>query len=69
MFCDELEDCSVSLPYVYVEMCADFSPRFHQMMYTPEGQKTTERLWEETLDELNFAGVKEIINSMSQRYA
>lgn len=33
-------------------------------MYTPEGKTTMARLWEETLAELNFAGVQEIVNSI-----
>lgn len=37
---------------------------FHDMMYTPEGKQTTERLWEETLAELEFAGMKQILDSM-----
>ncbi len=37
---------------------------FHRMMYTLEGKKTTERLWEETLVELEFAGVRNILDSM-----
>jgi hypothetical protein len=35
-------------------------------MYTPEGKAATERLWDETLVELNFAGVKDILNSMQK---
>jgi hypothetical protein len=33
-------------------------------MYTPEGRKTTERLWEETLEELSFARVKDVLTEM-----
>lgn len=33
-------------------------------MYTPEGKMVTERLWEETLKELGFAGVRGILESM-----
>jgi hypothetical protein len=28
-------------------------------MYTDQGHQVSERLWDETLEELNFAGVKE----------
>ncbi|KAF1998495.1 NAD(P)-binding protein [Amniculicola lignicola CBS 123094] len=41
----------------------EFSP-FHKMMSTPEGQKVMDRLWEETMEELEFAGVREIVHSM-----
>ncbi|KAK0292081.1 hypothetical protein LTR91_000075 [Friedmanniomyces endolithicus] len=37
---------------------------FHSMMYTPEGKQTTERLWDETLEELDFAGVRNIADSL-----
>ncbi|KAH7383997.1 hypothetical protein BKA66DRAFT_417479 [Pyrenochaeta sp. MPI-SDFR-AT-0127] len=60
--------------WTYVDACAakgkeshggfvmfwEVSP-FHQMMYTPEGKQTTERLWEETLAELEFAGVRQTL--------
>ena len=36
------------------------------MMYTPEGKDVTKRLWEETLDELRFAGVKDILSSLEK---
>jgi len=34
------------------------------MMYSPKGKKVTERLWNETLTELEFAGVRDILISM-----
>jgi len=34
------------------------------MCYTPAGKAATERLWEETLNELSFANVREIVHSM-----
>ncbi|CAJ2506484.1 Uu.00g006140.m01.CDS01 [Anthostomella pinea] len=37
---------------------------FHALMYTPEGEAATERLWKETMDELDFAGVRGIVESM-----
>ena len=36
-------------------------------MYTAEGKAATERLWRETLEELEFAGVKDILRSMGVR--
>lgn len=41
--------------------------RFADMMYSSEGKATMERLWSETLVELEFAGVKDILNSMHRR--
>ena len=32
-------------------------------MYSAEGRKTMERLWEETLVELRFAGVGQVLGS------
>ncbi|TKA73233.1 hypothetical protein B0A55_06051 [Friedmanniomyces simplex] len=37
---------------------------FHSLMYTPEGKQATERLWEETLQELDFADVRSIADSL-----
>lgn len=34
------------------------------MMYSPDGKEVTERLWNETLDELDFAGVRNILASL-----
>ena len=34
---------------------------FHEMMYTSDGKRTMDRLWEETLQELGFAGVRDIV--------
>jgi NAD(P)-dependent dehydrogenase (short-subunit alcohol dehydrogenase family) len=39
--------------------------RYHSLMYTIDGKKATERLWEETLQELEFAKVRDIISSLS----
>lgn len=36
-------------------------------MYTAEGKVVTARLWEETLEELEFAGVREMLESMMSR--
>lgn len=38
--------------------------RFASFVYTPEGTTSRERLWEETLQELDFAGVRSILSSM-----
>ncbi|KAF6815625.1 short-chain dehydrogenase [Colletotrichum plurivorum] len=37
---------------------------FVPTVYTPEGKVVTETLWEETLQELDFAGVRSILGSM-----
>jgi hypothetical protein len=33
-------------------------------LYTPEGHVVRERVWEETLAELDFAGVRPILESL-----
>ncbi|KAK7416876.1 hypothetical protein QQX98_004934 [Neonectria punicea] len=38
---------------------------YHSMMYTEEGKNTTQHLWEETIEELSFAGVKGILRSLT----
>ncbi|RYP45267.1 hypothetical protein DL768_008383 [Monosporascus sp. mg162] len=37
---------------------------FSSFLYTPDGKAVTERLWQETLSELNFAGVEGILDSL-----
>ena len=37
---------------------------FNPMMYTPEGKAITDRLWDETIAELEFAGVRDILQGM-----
>jgi len=36
-------------------------------MHTPEGKHATERLWEETMTELEFAGARGILSSMHNK--
>ncbi|PFH62257.1 hypothetical protein XA68_14388 [Ophiocordyceps unilateralis] len=36
------------------------------IFYTPEGRKVRDRLWEETMEELNFAGGATIVDSLSK---
>jgi hypothetical protein len=38
--------------------------RFPKLMYTEEGKKCMERLWDETMDELKFANAKDILASI-----
>ncbi|KAG0650068.1 Short chain dehydrogenase yanD [Hyphodiscus hymeniophilus] len=38
--------------------------RFAAMLYTTEGKQLTEKVWKETLDELDFAGVRGILEAM-----
>ncbi|KAK9415207.1 hypothetical protein SUNI508_02055 [Seiridium unicorne] len=45
--------------------CSDWSLRpYNALLYTEDGQKIKERLWEETMEELNFAGASKIVQSM-----
>ncbi|KAI1131134.1 retinol dehydrogenase 12 [Nemania abortiva] len=39
---------------------------YPQILYTEEGAQVRERLWEETMEELNFAGASEIIQRMKR---
>lgn len=36
------------------------------LVYTSEGDEIAKRLWNETMDELSFAGVKAILEEMSE---
>lgn len=35
------------------------------ILYTPEGEKVAQKVWKETLEELSFAGVDQIIQELS----
>ncbi|OTB07648.1 hypothetical protein M426DRAFT_242104 [Hypoxylon sp. CI-4A] len=37
---------------------------YNSFLYTPEGKEAASQLWQETLDELQFAGVRDILESM-----
>ncbi|KAK9250379.1 hypothetical protein V1507DRAFT_500045 [Lipomyces tetrasporus] len=39
---------------------------FPPLLYTPKGKTTIERLWQETLDEFDFAGVQSVLESMKK---
>jgi len=41
--------------------------RYPEIMYTQEGARVRERLWEETMEELNFAGVSDIMRDMKMQ--
>jgi hypothetical protein len=36
---------------------------FANLVYTPEGEKVMDALWEETMAEFDFAGVREMLQS------
>ncbi|KAI8952972.1 retinol dehydrogenase 12 [Xylaria longipes] len=40
---------------------------YPEILYTEEGARVRERLWEETMEELNFAGASDIIKGMKRR--
>ena len=40
--------------------------RYPPMVYTKDGQEIKERLWEETMEELNFAGASKIVQDMQR---
>lgn len=35
------------------------------IVYKPEGQRIAKLLWEETLDEFSFAGVRDVIDGIT----
>ncbi|UKZ78449.1 hypothetical protein TrVFT333_006189 [Trichoderma virens FT-333] len=39
---------------------------YPKIWYTPEGQQLRERLWEETMEELNFVGASKIVNDLKR---
>ncbi|KAI2465475.1 NAD(P)-binding protein [Annulohypoxylon bovei var. microspora] len=40
---------------------------FNSFLYTPKGRGAVDKLWQETMDELKFAGVSGILESMKKR--
>lgn len=58
-------------PYVFpISLCAyDIVTdtdvfRFNASLYTPEGRQAIEQLWRETMDELEFAGARRILETL-----
>ena len=43
---------------------ANKTRRFASVLYTPEGQKLIDKVWNETLAELSFANVEAIVRGM-----
>lgn len=43
--------------------------RFHAFMYTEEGKKFMDRLWNETIKELDFPEVREVLESLREESA
>lgn len=62
MFLYGLEDSSVSLILsLRVIRSTDDMIRFTQLVYLPEGQPIMDVLWEETIAEFEFAGVRDLL--------
>jgi hypothetical protein len=40
--------------------------RYPKLWYSPEGQELRERLWEETMEELNFVGASRIVGDLKK---
>lgn len=40
--------------------------RMAPIIYKPEGQRIAKKLWEELLDELSFAGVRDVLNGLKK---
>jgi hypothetical protein len=40
---------------------------FPKIMHTPEGKRATEKLWEETMTELEFANARGVLSSMNNK--
>lgn len=51
---------------VLVANLAAFRFRYNAFLYTPEGKEAADRLFEETMDELKFADVRGILESMKR---
>jgi hypothetical protein len=59
---DRLDHQSVSLnfmPFTIHRPHTDQNYSWPKFMYTDQGRRLSERLWDETLEELKFAGVTE----------
>jgi hypothetical protein len=65
MLSHELENPSVSLKsglprWSFTKQVC----RFAAMLYSPDGHKLIDRVWGETMAELHFAGVRDILERM-----
>lgn len=54
------------ISYPYVADGGNWISRFATLLYTPEGKKITEKLWQETMAELSFAKPLDILESMKK---
>ena len=58
------------MPCVYLHLfdsflsLAETSGRFASFLYTPERKVAIERVWKETMDEFEFAGIQSIMDSI-----
>lgn len=52
------------MKYLLTEASPFILHRFASMLYTSEGQAITQRVWDETLAELDFAGARDIAESL-----
>ena len=43
---------------------ANYGTRYPKIWYTAEGRELSKRAWEETMEELNFAGASKIVEEM-----
>ena len=69
MFSDELQDCSVRQSRAPISPFSGCANRFHVLCrlagwYYTDGETLVDVVWTETLQELSFAGVGQIIESM-----
>lgn len=44
----------------------DGMTRMAAIIYKPEGERIAKKLWEELMDELSFAGVRDIIRGLER---
>jgi hypothetical protein len=51
-------------PPFFLRIFANKSRSFATFLYTAEGEVAMQRLWDETMVELDFAGVRSILGSM-----
>ena len=56
----------LSVGSIWLRVQTDEKARFPKMMYTIEGKKAMERLWVETMVELEFANVREILTALEK---
>lgn len=61
-----IQPYSSPFPFTSIHYHANYEIRYRDILYTEEGKRVEDRIWEETMEELNFAGASKILQEMKR---